>query len=231
MPRGFRVLCAAWAHLPGRSRGAREPVLHVGRLVQHLGAGRERADRDRQPVGFIARAGRRQNRRVARALSDGLFHQGAGRPHRRPERRLEGPLLMGEFGQPHPAAYRGDRRPGAGRPRRDAGDLVEPAGRAIPAAPRPARALGGPHRGSSPAPPRASGGAPPPPPPPRGGGGGGAGGGGGGGGGRPQKNPDRGPGGGGAPPPPPNTAGGGGGETPAEPAPAPPQSKSVLRDA
>ncbi len=59
---------------PGR-RG--EPVLHLGRPARHSGARRQRAVRDRQPVGFIARAGRRPDHRVAGALSDGLFRQGS----------------------------------------------------------------------------------------------------------------------------------------------------------
>src|SRR5262249_17192187 len=96
---------------------------------------------DRQPVGFAARAGRRPFCRAARTLSDGVLHQGARRPHRRSERRLEGARLMGELGQPHAAAYRGHRRASARRAGRHTRDIVEPARRPIPAAPRPARQL------------------------------------------------------------------------------------------
>ena len=46
---------------------------------------------------LAARAGRRQVRQPARALSDGLLRQMDGRPHRRSERRLEGP---GRCGRP-----------------------------------------------------------------------------------------------------------------------------------
>ena len=140
-PEGFSFYAAAGAGLPGRSRRRGEPVLRVGRPAQHPGARRQCAVRDRQPVGFAARAGRRPDRRVARALSDGLFRQGSRRPHRRPERRLEGPRVVGDLGQPHALPHRGDRRPRARRAGRHAGDAVEPARRRVPAPPRPAGAL------------------------------------------------------------------------------------------
>ena len=142
MPRGLFILCAAGAGLPGRSRRRGEPVLRLGRPAQHPGARRQCAVRDRQPVGFAARAGRRPDRRIARALSDGLFRQGPRRPHRRPERRLEGARLMGDLGQPHAAVHiEGIDAPAPGAPGATPADIVEPARRRIPAPPRPARAL------------------------------------------------------------------------------------------
>ena len=94
-PEGFSFYALAGTGLPGRSGRRGEPVLRLGRPAQHSGARRQCAVRNRQPVGFTARAGRRPDRRTARALSDGLFRQGARRPHRRPERRLEGPRAYG----------------------------------------------------------------------------------------------------------------------------------------
>ncbi len=57
------------------------------------------------------------------------------------ECRLEGPRIMGDLGQPHAVPHRGHRRAGARRAGRHPADAVEPAGRRIPAAPRPAGAL------------------------------------------------------------------------------------------
>src|SRR5438132_2873693 len=52
---------------------------------------------------------------TARYPSGGLLRQGPGRPHRRPEGRLERPGTVDHLGQPHAVPYRGDRRAGAGR--------------------------------------------------------------------------------------------------------------------
>ena len=76
----------------------------------------------------IAGAGRRQVRQPARALSDGLLRQGHGRPHRRSERRLEGPGAVVDL-----------RHPDAVPPRRRQGNVAE--GREIPASARSAGAM------------------------------------------------------------------------------------------
>jgi len=139
---------------PGRAsrviQAPRRTVLPVGGLVQYPGARRQRAVRDRQPIGCAARAGRRADRRVARPQSDGLFRQEAGRPHRRPEDRLEGPRIMGDLGQSHAVPHRGDRRTGAGCPGCHTRDAVKPARRRIPAPPRPAGSLRRPGKHAAP---------------------------------------------------------------------------------
>ncbi len=60
-----------------------------------VGLGDERPDLDRQPPGRLRRPGQRQDGPDARAVPDGLLRQGSRRPHRRSERRLEGPRLCG----------------------------------------------------------------------------------------------------------------------------------------
>ena len=54
VPRGLELLSAAGPGLRRRSGRGREPVLHLGRPAQHSGPRRQRADRDRQPVGLAA---------------------------------------------------------------------------------------------------------------------------------------------------------------------------------
>ena len=80
-----------------RSGQRRGELLHLGRPVRHARPRQERADRHRQHQRRVAGAGRRQVRDPARALSDRLFHQGHGRPHRRPERRLEGQGIVDDL--------------------------------------------------------------------------------------------------------------------------------------
>ena len=140
-PEGFAFYALPGPGFQGDSGGAGKPVLHVGRPAQHSRPRRQCADRDRQPVGFAARAGRRPDCGVACPLPDGLFHQRAGRPHRRSECRLERARAVGEFGQPHASAYRGHRRAGPRRTRCHPSNLIEPADRPVPATPRPARPL------------------------------------------------------------------------------------------
>jgi hypothetical protein len=60
-----------------------------------------------------------------------------------PKAGWRGARPMGELGQPHAAARRGDRCTPSGRARGDARDIVEPARRRIPAPPGPARTLSG----------------------------------------------------------------------------------------
>ena len=65
---------------------------------------------------------------VARPLCERLFHEGDGRPHRRPERRLEGPGIVDDL-----------RHPDDVPPRNRQGHIAQ--GRALPAPPGPARQL------------------------------------------------------------------------------------------
>ena len=69
----------------GRRRRAqrRGELLHLGRLVQHQRARRERADRHRQHELVAARVREGQVGQSGGAVSDGLLHQMGGRPHRR----------------------------------------------------------------------------------------------------------------------------------------------------
>ena len=62
-----------------RERGSQ--LLHVGRPIQHVGIGKKRAYRHRQPFGRPAGAGQRQVRRAARPVPDGVLRQGHGWPH------------------------------------------------------------------------------------------------------------------------------------------------------
>ena len=98
LPRGLDVLPEPLPQLkgvtdPGSAEGE---LLHVGRPVRHARPRRERADQHGQRVGGAARAEGRPVGDAARAVPDGLLHEVDGRPHRRPERRLEGPRPLGD---------------------------------------------------------------------------------------------------------------------------------------
>ncbi len=138
---GLRLLPDPRTRLPGRLRRRGEPVLHLGRPARHLGPRRQHADRHRQPVGFAPCPRQRPRDRIARALSHGLLRQGARRPHRRSERRLEGPRPVGDLGQPHAGPYRGHRRARTRCAWRVAGNRIEPAGGELPAPAQSAGAL------------------------------------------------------------------------------------------
>ena len=71
-----------------------------------VGPRRQRADLDRQPAGRLRRAGQRQDGPDEGAVSDGLLRQGSRRPHRRSERRLEGPRPVERERRPHALAQR-----------------------------------------------------------------------------------------------------------------------------
>ena len=71
-----------------------------------VGLGAERADLDRQPAGRLRRPEGRPDDPDARAVSDGLLRQGSRRPHRRSERRLEGPRPVERLRRPHAVAQR-----------------------------------------------------------------------------------------------------------------------------
>ena len=75
----------------GQRRGQ---LLHLGRSVQHLRPRRQCPDLHRQRKRCIAGAGGWEVHRSARALPDGVLRQGFGRPHRRSERRVEGPRSL-----------------------------------------------------------------------------------------------------------------------------------------
>src|SRR5688500_2343461 len=68
----------------------------MGRQVQHVGSRRQRAHQHRQPIRSAARAQGRKVGSAACAISDGLLHQVAGRPHRRREGGLEGAWSLGD---------------------------------------------------------------------------------------------------------------------------------------
>ena len=104
-------------------------LLHLGRPAQHVRAGRERPDVDRQPQRRAGGAQGRQDGPAARAVSDGLLRQGIRRAHRRSERRLEGPRLVDQQRRPHALAQgRRQGQPAAGGalpdPSRSAGALT-----------------------------------------------------------------------------------------------------------
>ena len=109
LPRGVDALSVPRSAIAERERArlSRGELLHLGRPVQHLRTGRERADGDRQRQRVAARAGQRAVGQSARPLSDGLLRQVDGRPHRRPERRLEGPRAVVDVRQPHAVPRRG----------------------------------------------------------------------------------------------------------------------------
>ncbi|CAA9366354.1 MAG: hypothetical protein AVDCRST_MAG89-4127, partial [uncultured Gemmatimonadetes bacterium] len=95
---------AGQRHQPGE-RG--RELLHLGGPVQHAGPGRKRAHQHRQPVRGAPRPQGREVGRPARPLPDGVLHQVAGRPHRRPERRLEGARPLGLHQHPHALPHGG----------------------------------------------------------------------------------------------------------------------------
>ena len=105
--------------LPRHQR--RGELLHLGRPAQHARAWRERADLDRQSQRRLRGAQGRQDDLAAHPLPDGLLRQGAGRAHRRSERRLERPRPVEHQWRPHAVAD-GERQG------------LEPARRAHPAA-------------------------------------------------------------------------------------------------
>ena len=73
----------------------RLPLLQLRRPLQHARPRRERAAGERHELGLAARpAARRQLGRAARAVSARVLLARDGRPHRRSERRLEGPRLV-----------------------------------------------------------------------------------------------------------------------------------------
>ena len=130
LPRGLGVPPVSRPGLQGHRREQRRgELLLVGRPAQHLRARRRHPDVDRQPDGRPRRAQQgRQDGLDPRAVSAGLLRQGLRRPHRRSERRLEGPRPVGRERRPHAMADR--RRQGH-----------EAAGGALPAAARSAGAL------------------------------------------------------------------------------------------
>ena len=86
-------------------------LLLVGRPAQHLRARRRHSDVDRQPDGRARRPRqRRQDGLDPRAVSARLLRQGLRRPHRRSERRLEGPRPVGRQRRSHAMADRRRQR-------------------------------------------------------------------------------------------------------------------------
>jgi hypothetical protein len=80
VPRRVVVPPISGARLPGHRRQQRRiELLHVGGPAQHARARRGRAGLDREPERRPHRVRGRQDDRAARALSDGLLRQGAGR--------------------------------------------------------------------------------------------------------------------------------------------------------
>ena len=90
-----------------RQRGVE--LLHVGRPVRHARPRRQHADQHRQPLGRAAGAEGRQVGRAARAVPERVLHEMDGRPHRRPEHRLEGPRSVGNRLHTRTVPY-GDRQ-------------------------------------------------------------------------------------------------------------------------
>ena len=109
LPRGLDPLSAARtpARRRNRERQRRNAVLRLGRPAQHVRAGRQHSVRDRQSERLADRAGRCQDGQSGRALPDGLLGQGAGRPHRRSQWRLERPRRLVEHRQPYAVPSRG----------------------------------------------------------------------------------------------------------------------------
>ena len=93
-----------------------------------FGLGAQHADQHRQRVRRAAGAEGRQVGRPARAVSARLLHEVDGRPHRRSERRLEGPRAVGD--RQHARAVPHGRRQGH-----------DEQGDEVPAAPGSARAI------------------------------------------------------------------------------------------
>ena len=92
LSRGLGVLSLPRPAVPrGDGLGQRRSeLLRLGRSVRHVRARRQRPHRHRQRGGRTAGAGGREVGDLAGALSDRLFRQGAGRPYRRSEDRMEG---------------------------------------------------------------------------------------------------------------------------------------------
>ena len=124
LPRGLHAAQVSGTWLRRRAEFERGgELLHLGRSPQRGGARRERADLDGEPAGRLCRAGQRQDGPDARAVPDGLLRQGSRCPHRRCERRLEGPRPVERLRRPHALAQRarqgrvsdGRAHPGAAR--------------------------------------------------------------------------------------------------------------------
>src|SRR5205823_3954894 len=121
------ALSHARAAVPGRGReGQRESrVLRVGRPLQYVRPGQERADRANERQRIADGGGRRQDCRHPRAVSDGLLHEERRRAHRRPEGRLEGPRALDDLRHAHQFPQRGRHaEPAEGL---QAADAAEPA--------------------------------------------------------------------------------------------------------
>ncbi len=103
-------------------------LLRLDRSAQHTGPRQGRADRHGQPQQRTTRSRPREVRGPAGPLCERLLHEGDGRAHRRPERRLEGPGVVDDVCDP-----------GDVPPRNRQGHL--PQGRPLSAPPRPARQL------------------------------------------------------------------------------------------
>ena len=82
LPRGLDLVYRTVAAAGGRDRSGqrRGQLLHVGRSVRHIRAGRQHADQHRQRVGGIARAQGRQMGGDACALPARFLHQVGGWP-------------------------------------------------------------------------------------------------------------------------------------------------------
>ena len=107
LPRRLVVLPVSGSGLPGHRREQRRvELLLLGRPAQHVRARRGRADVDRQPEDGLVALKDGKMVAAARAVSAGLLRQGLRRPHRRSERRLEGPRAVGGERRPHAVADR-----------------------------------------------------------------------------------------------------------------------------
>ena len=117
LPRRLDALSNARAEVQERDglRQRRLALLRLGGSVRHAGTGQEHAHRHRQRIRFAARAGERQVRGAARALSARLLRERHGRPHRRSERRLEGQGRLDHLGHSHAVPQRDRKRDHAAR--------------------------------------------------------------------------------------------------------------------
>ena len=125
-PEGWAFYQYPGPGLPGHRREQRRSeLLQLGRPARHVRARQGCADLDRQPAGRLCRAQGRQDGAAARALPARLLRQGTRWPHRRSQRRLEGPRAVVI-----------ERRPHAVADRRRQGQKAD--GGALPGSPRPA---------------------------------------------------------------------------------------------